>query len=161
MHSTDPNKSQTTTRTSREAQSDNSKFDWSKSLINHCFNAVNPNATNALVTSTDGRSTDTFFCPEHVKMCTPVFFYYFHFLWTCEVDAGPYYFAYVMIIHQPSSHTSLGGCGGTENSQVLKLSTTKNEALSTICSFFSTTGNISRLTTVSQVFWDHLQIFSN
>ena len=39
---------------------------------------------------------------------------------------GPYYFASVMIIPQPSSHASPGGCGGTENSSVLKISTTGN-----------------------------------
>ena len=51
--------------------------------------------------------------------------------------AGPYYFAYVLIF--------TNRVRGTENSQVLKISTTKNEASSTF----------------SQVFWDHLQIFSN
>ena len=44
-------------------------------------------------------------------------------------------FAYVLIISQPSSHASPGGCGGAENSYVLKISTTKNEALSTICCY--------------------------
>ena len=48
----------------------------------------------------------------------------------------PYYFAYVMIISQPSSHASPGRCGGIENSQVLKISITKNEASSTSCCFF-------------------------
>ena len=52
-------------------------------------------------------------------------------------NAGPCYIAHVMIIPQPSAHASLGGCGGTKNSQVLKISTTENEALSTICCFFS------------------------
>ena len=32
------------------------------------------------------------------------------------VNAGPYYFAYVMIISQPSSHASPGGCGRADNS---------------------------------------------
>ena len=58
------------------------------------------------------------------------------------VNAGPSYFAYVMIISQPSSHASPGGCGGAENSFVLKISTTQNEALSTIVAFFGTTGNM-------------------
>ena len=43
----------------------------------------------------------------------------------CNGNAGPCYFAYVMFISQPSSHASPGDCGGTENSSVLKRSTTK------------------------------------
>ena len=42
-----------------------------------------------------------------------------------SVNAGLCYFAYVVIIPQPSSHAFPGGCGGTENSQVLKISTPK------------------------------------
>ena len=32
------------------------------------------------------------------------------------VNAGPYYFAHVMIILQTGSHASPGSCGGTEDS---------------------------------------------
>ena len=64
---------------------------------------------------------------------------------TCScstVNEGPYDFAYVMMLLQPSSHASHGGGGGAENSYVLKISSTKNEAL-------------------SKIFRDHEQHFSN
>ena len=83
------------------------------------------------------------------------------------VNACPQSCACAMIISQPSSRGSPWGCGGTENSEVLKISTTENEALSTIYCFFSGPRaafhelKIERMTTCSHVFWDHLQIFSN
>ena len=52
-------------------------------------------------------------------------------------NAGPYYFAYVMIITQPSSHASPGGYGGTENKQFFR--NWKNKAWK---QFFGTIGTV-------------------
>ena len=75
-----------------------------------------------------------------------------HGVWVTRASAGPCYFAHVTIIHQPSSHASPRGCGPAENSQVLKISTTKHE-VSTICCFFRTTDNISLIENLNA--WQH------
>ena len=68
--------------------------------------------------------------------------------------------ANVLIFPQPSSHASPGSCGGTENSKVLKISTTKNEVLSTIWQHFIH-WKLNAWQHFLKCFWDHLQIFSN